>query len=29
MTILGAISLNGIIAMMTIEEPHRTDIFLA
>jgi len=29
MTILGAMSLNGIIAMMTIEEPTDTDIFLA
>jgi len=29
MTILGAMSLNGMIAMMTIEEPTDTDIFLA
>jgi transposase len=29
MTILGAMSLNGMIATMTIEEPTDTDIFLA
>jgi transposase len=29
MTILGAMSLNGMVATMTIEEPTDTDIFLA
>jgi transposase len=29
MTILGAMSLNGMIATMTIEEPTDTDIFMA
>lgn len=29
MTILGAMSLSGLVAMMTIEEPTDTDIFLA
>ena len=28
MTILGAMSLNGMVATMTIEEPTDTDIFL-
>jgi hypothetical protein len=29
MTILGAMSLSGMVAIMTIEEPTDTDIFLA
>jgi hypothetical protein len=29
MTILGAMSLSGMVATMTIEEPTDTDIFLA